>query len=133
MPYKLIRRIVATASFSASGTVNLAHLRSDKGRPVRVIGVSCRVITAANGTGTLSIGTTSGGATALMTTTDVDLGAAGRKTTATGAALAGNGTAYSGNEYVTATYTRGTDTNTPTVRVVVVAVDEGQWNDLMVV
>lgn len=104
-------------------------------RTKRVIFASVRVITAANGTGTLSMGTTTGGTTALMTTGDIGLGTAGRKLTASGADLAGNSVARSpgaADEFLTLTYTRGSDSNTPRVQIVVVLVEGDVVDDLLV-
>jgi len=130
-----VRKTSRKLTLSASGTTNLGEFvpatRSSAAGPSRrVIGARVRVITAANGTGTLSLGTTTGGAATIMTTSDVGLGTAGVKSTATGSELAGNGTARSTGaspEYFTATYTRGTDSNQPVVRITILDVDELAW------
>jgi len=140
MPVLRVRRLQKTLSLPAGGTYTLGEFVPAKragavaGKGYRAIGCSVRVITAANGTGTLSIGVT-GNATALMATTDVALGTAGRKTSATGAYLAGNGTAVAPGasevDFI-ATYTRGTDTNTPVVRVCILYVEDPSWTALEV-
>jgi len=96
----------------------------------RVIGASCRVIQAGNGTGTVSLGK-GGTVTAFMTTANVGAGVAGVKKTAAGADLAGNGSEYATATTVVADYIVGTNTVHPIVRFCLLVVAGDTWDDML--
>ena len=148
MPYMRIDRLTGTYAPTGTGSTNLAIITAAvptgitaKGNNRRLIGFSCTVTKKGGGSGTISFGSTGGSAASIMATTDVACGSAGslgKKFSATGADLntGGNGrlfgaAASAAVQYLTATYTIGTDGATnPIVRWVALVMDEETFQDL---
>jgi hypothetical protein len=126
MPIARIERIEQDIEFTATATVEFARVQNNQ----RVIGCTCRVVRAGNGTGTVSIGRT-GSPTVMMTTADVGAGVAGLKTTASGSDLAGNGTKHTADTPLVVDYIQGTNTVHPIIRVTVLFLREDVWANLV--
>ncbi|HZP56213.1 MAG TPA: hypothetical protein VFC53_01505 [Dehalococcoidia bacterium] len=128
MPYPRIERRSGTyAAPAGGGNTNLFNIAPGE----RVIAFACNVRVAGNGTGTVSFGKTASVA-AFMATGDVAANAVGKKYGATGADLAGNGTAYAAATQALAAYTVGTNTTHPVIEWVALVIRDELFKDLLV-
>jgi hypothetical protein len=112
----------ARIPFKSFGTTNVAAKR--------IIGVFVDVKVAANGTGSLAIGT-SGDPNGYMTTANCGLGSTGRKIVASGALAAMNGVASNSEIQFESVYTRGTDSANVVFTVILLLMEEAAYQDLI--
>lgn len=130
MAYVKVDRYSGEFAPTGSGVTVLRRL----GTKERVIGFTSRVKVAGSGNGTVSFGR-AGDPDGFMKTTDVLSGATGRKESATGDDLAGNGYQSStdsdnGNNIV-GEYTIGTDVTTPVIAWTALVIQDDVWDDLI--
>lgn len=119
MPNPRIERYEGQYAPTGAGTVNLFRITpavvaatTQTNQAKFILGFSVRVQIAGTTTAAVSFGTTAGGVTSIGSTTDIAATVLGRKTTMSGADLAGNGVLIGGGsgateQFLTATYTTG--------------------------
>lgn len=138
MPYMNVEVIEGVYAPTGSGTTTLHQLVPTAfealGHVVRVIGFVCKVVTAGDGTGTVSFDLGGGVAQNLMSTANVGANATGVKDVATAATKGINGHQVSAAATATtlrATYTVGTNTVHPVIQYRLAYTMDTTWKSIV--